>query len=101
MRRYDAIIAAINAGTPDGEIMAAWDGLGEDTMAVYHKVVDGTLTDFRADNPRAFGGLPARDLLKNIDRGGIKRVTMPINGARRAIHCKEDWRYLGWLNDQE
>lgn len=102
VRRYDAIMAAINAGTPDEEIMAAWEDLGEDTMAVYHKVVDGTLTDFQKDNPRAFGGLPARDFIKNIvhaDHSGVKRTSIPR--ARRGKHIEDEWQYLGWLNDQE
>lgn len=45
-RRYDHILAAIKDGKSDEEIRAEWPEVTEDVMAVYHKIVDGTLSNF-------------------------------------------------------
>lgn len=44
--RYERILAAIRAGESDKKIMADWPELTGDVLMVYHKIVDGTLSNF-------------------------------------------------------
>ena len=44
--RYDQILKAIREGVADSQIMAEWPDMTDDVMMVYHKIVDGTLSDF-------------------------------------------------------
>lgn len=44
--RYDRILEAIREGVPDSRIMAEWPELTDDVLMVYHKIADGTLSNF-------------------------------------------------------
>ena len=44
--RYDRIIEAIREGVPDSRIMAKWPDMTGDVLMVYHKIADGTLSNF-------------------------------------------------------
>ena len=44
--RYDRILEAIREGVPDSRIMAKWPDMTGDVLMVYHKIVDGTLSNF-------------------------------------------------------
>ena len=43
--RYDRILEAIREGVPDSRIMAKWPDMTGDVLMVYHKIVDGTLSN--------------------------------------------------------
>ena len=44
--RYDRILEAIREGVPDSRIMAKWPDMTGDVLMVYHKIADGTLSNF-------------------------------------------------------
>ena len=44
--RHERILAAIRAGESDKKIMADWPDLTGDVLMVYHKIVDGPLSNF-------------------------------------------------------
>ena len=44
--RYERILEAIREGVPDSRIMAEWPELTDDVLMVYHKIADGTLSNF-------------------------------------------------------
>ena len=44
--RYERILEAVIGGEPDAQIMAEWPELTDDVLMVYHKIADGTLSDF-------------------------------------------------------
>lgn len=44
--RYDQILEAVRDGVPDCQIMAKWPDITGDVLMVYHKIVDGTLSNF-------------------------------------------------------
>lgn len=44
--RYDQILEAVREGVPDSLIMARWPDMTGDVLMVYHKIVDGTLSNF-------------------------------------------------------
>lgn len=44
--RYERILEAIREGVPDSRIMAKWPGMTGDVLMVYHKIADGTLSNF-------------------------------------------------------
>lgn len=44
--RYDQILEAIREGVPDSRIMAKWPDMTDDVLMVYHKIADGTLSNF-------------------------------------------------------
>ena len=44
--RYERILAAVLGGESDAQIMAEWPELTDDVLMVYHKIADGTLSNF-------------------------------------------------------
>lgn len=44
--RYDRILEAVLCGKSDAQIMAEWPELTGDVLMVYHKIADGTLSNF-------------------------------------------------------
>ena len=44
--RYDRILEAIREGVRDSRIMAKWPDMTGDVLMVYHKIADGTLSNF-------------------------------------------------------
>ena len=44
--RYDRILEAVRGGESDAQIMAEWPELTGDVLMVYHKIADGTLSNF-------------------------------------------------------
>lgn len=63
--RFGRIIAAIRAGNPDEVIMAMFQGLDADTLAVYRKACEGRLTDGAAylrDEEKRLAALAARNV---------------------------------------
>lgn len=44
--RYERILDAVRGGESDAQIMAEWPGLTDDVLMVYHKIADGTLSNF-------------------------------------------------------
>ena len=44
--RYERILEAVLCGEPDTQIMAEWPELTGDVLMVYHKIADGTLSNF-------------------------------------------------------
>ena len=44
--RYERILEAVLGGESDAQIMAEWPELTDDVLMVYHKIADGTLSNF-------------------------------------------------------
>ena len=44
--RYERILEAVRGGESDAQIMAEWPELTDDVLMVYHKIADGTLSNF-------------------------------------------------------
>ena len=44
--RYERILDAVLDGESDAQIMAEWPELTDDVLMVYHKIADGTLSNF-------------------------------------------------------
>ena len=44
--RYERILEAVIGGESDAQIMAEWPELTDDVLMVYHKIADGTLSNF-------------------------------------------------------
>lgn len=44
--RYERILDAVLGGKSDAQIMAEWPELTDDVLMVYHKIADGTLSNF-------------------------------------------------------
>ena len=44
--RYERILDAVLGGESDAQIMAEWPELTDDVLMVYHKIADGTLSNF-------------------------------------------------------
>lgn len=51
--RYDSIIDAIRDGMPDDDIKARYSDMDDGVLAVYHKIIDGSITTGRSD---VYGG---------------------------------------------
>ena len=44
--RYERILEAVRGGESDAQIMSEWPELTDDVLMVYHKIADGTLSNF-------------------------------------------------------
>lgn len=74
--RYDRILRAVRDGVSDRKIMAEWPELTDDVLMVYHKIADGTLSNF-SKNGGAYDDLSRNTALE--ESGAIALGTVSLH----------------------